>query len=138
MARQPGKNKSDSDRSGSGSHSWHAKYRELKHREQAKKDARKDRGPQKLSNVLAQLMAQRGYAQIGANEECKETWKSVVGKLEKFSRATEVKRGVLYVIVSNSVVMQELTFRKSELVAAMADALPNYKIKDLRFRIGSI
>ena len=135
MAREPKQNPS---KRGSSSSSWHAKYRELKHGEQSQKVDRKDRGPQKLSNVLAQLMAQRGYAQIGADEECREAWKSVVGNLEKFSRATEVKRGVLSVIVSNSVVMQELTFRKSELIAAMADALPNYKIKDLRFRIGSI
>lgn len=83
-------------------------------------------------------MARRGYAQLGANEECNNAWKEVVGKLEKFSRATEVKRGVLQVIVSNSVVMQELTIRKAELISAMVAKLPNHKIKDLRFRVGSI
>lgn len=137
MAEKPNQNQSSRQR-GAASSAWHSKYRALKHREQSQQNNRKDRGPQKLGNVLAELMAQRGYAQIGADEECKEAWNAVVGKLDKFTRATEVKRGVLFVIVSNSVVMQELTFRKKELLTAMADALPNYKIKDLRFRIGSI
>lgn len=98
----------------------------------------KNRGPRKLGNILADLMAQRGYAQVAANEECNEAWKKVVGSLEKFTRATEVKRGVLQVLVSNSVMMQELTFRKPELLAAMTEALPTHNIKDLRFRVGSI
>jgi len=44
----------------------------------------------------------------------------------------------LQVIVSNSVVMQELTIRKTELLTAIVAELPDYKIKDLRFRVGSI
>lgn len=98
----------------------------------------RNRPPQKLSNVLTDLMAQRGYAQLAASEECNDAWRKVIGSMEKFTRATEVKRGVLQIIVSNSVVMQELTFRRPELVAAMSKALPNHKIKDLRFRVGSI
>ena len=105
---------------------------------QAKDKKPKNRGPRKLSNILADLMAQRGYAQIAANEECNEAWKKVVGSLEKFTRAVDVKRGILHVLVSNSVVMQELTFRKPELVTAMKSALPDHNIKDLRFRVGSI
>lgn len=98
----------------------------------------KNRGPRKLNNLLADLMAQRGYAQVAASEECNDAWGKVVGALKKFTRATEVKRGVLQVLVSNSVVMQELTFRKPELLTAMNEALPTHKIKDLRFRVGSI
>lgn len=95
------------------------------------------RDPQKIGEVLTDLLARRGYAQISAHEECQEAWQSVVGSMEKFSRATEVKRGVLQVVVSNSLVMQELTFRKPELIAAMAKALPTHKIKDVRFRVGA-
>lgn len=102
------------------------------------KNPPENRGPQKLSNVLADLMAQRGYAQLAASEECNAAWMTVVGSLDKFTKATDVKRGILQVLVSNSVVMQELTFRKPELLAAMTDALPNHNIKDLRFRVGSI
>ena len=99
---------------------------------------RPKRDPQKVGDVIADLFAQRGYAQIAASEECNEAWRAVVGNLQQLSRATEVKRGVLHVLVSNSVVMQELTFRKQELIPALDAALPNYHIKDLRFRVGSI
>ena len=96
------------------------------------------RDPQKIGDVVSDLLARRGYAQVEAQEECNRAWDRVVGKLGKFSRATEVKRGVLQVIVTNSVVMQELTFRKPELIATMSAELPNHQIKDLRFRVGVI
>ena len=96
------------------------------------------RDPQRISDVLTDLMATRGYAQLSANQECNEAWKSVVGNIHKLSRATEVKRGVLHVVVSNSVVMQELTFRKQELIPALDAALPSHQVKDVRFRVGTI
>lgn len=96
------------------------------------------RDPQKIGDVITDLLARRGYAQVAAHEECQEAWRTVVGKMEKFSRTSEVKRGVLHVIVSNSVVMQELTFRKRELIQSMATELPEHKIKDIRFRVGAI
>lgn len=99
---------------------------------------RPKRDPRKVGDVISDLMAQRGYAQLATNQECQDAWRTVVGKLQHLSRATEVKRGVLHVVVSNSVVMQELTFRKQELIPALDAALPNHQIKDLRFRVGSI
>ena len=99
---------------------------------------RPKRDPQKVGDVITDLLARRGYAQLAANQECNEAWQAVVGKLKEMSRATEAKRGVLQVVVSNSVMMQELTFRKQELIPALAARLPNHQIKDLRFRVGSI
>lgn len=96
------------------------------------------RGPQKIGDLLPDLLARRGYAQIAVHEECQQAWSHAVGELDQFSRATDVKRGVLQVVVSNSVVMQELTFRKSDLISVLAKALPQHKIKDLRFRLGKI
>lgn len=96
------------------------------------------KGPIKIGDILSDLMAQRGYAQVASQAELQQGWKEVVGKLGKFTRVVEVKRGKLHIIVTNSVVMQELTFRKQELVQSMADALPDHKIKEIRFRVGSI
>lgn len=96
------------------------------------------KAPQKLGDVLSDLMAQRGYAQIATHEALQQGWKNVVGKMYQFTRVTEVKRGILHVLVTNSVIMQELTFRKQELTKAVADELPDYKIKEIRYRIGSI
>ena len=45
---------------------------------------------------------------------------------------------VVEVTVCNSAVLQELTFRKTELVKKIATALPDQKIRDMRFRIGTL
>ena len=109
-----------------------------KFHEEKKSREHRARDPQKISDVIADLFARRGYAQLHATEECQTAWASVVDGLAKFSRATEVKRGVLHVLVSNSVVMQELTFRKTELVGEIAKALPSHEIRDIRFKIAAI
>ena len=97
-----------------------------------------NKGPQNIGDVLTDLLAQRGYAQLATQEALQQGWSQVVGKLDKFTRVREVKRGTLHVVVTNSVVMQELTFRKQELAQAVADELPDYKIKEIRFRVGSV
>ena len=97
-----------------------------------------NKGPQKIGDVLTDLLAQRGYAQVATHEALRKGWSAVVGNLEKFTRVADVKRGTLHVIVTNSVVMQELTFRQQELTLAVSEQLPDHKIKEIRFRIGSI
>lgn len=92
-----------------------------------------------MDSVIAELMARRGYAQQNTADERCDAWMTVVGKnIAKRTRAGNVRRGVFEVIVSNSIVMQELTFRKQELVGLLAKELPSENISDLRFRIGSI
>lgn len=99
---------------------------------------KKPGAPKKIGDVLTDLLAQRGYAQVASQEELQQGWSSAVGSLQKFTRAIEVKRGTLHVVVSNSVVMQELTFRKQDLVRLMAEALPDHNIKELRYKVGTI
>lgn len=110
----------------------------MKRKDEFSSKPKQRRDPQKIGDVLTDLLARRGYAQIGAHEECQEAWSKAVGALDKFSRATEVKRGVLHIVVSNSVVMQELTFRKAELISYLAESLPKHKISDLRYKVGKI
>ena len=50
----------------------------------------------------------------------------------------QLRRGKLEVVVANSTLIQELTYQKPTLVAALAQALPDQKIQDLRFRLGAI
>jgi hypothetical protein len=49
-----------------------------------------------------------------------------------------VRRGVVEVTVSNSAALQELTFRKAELIARISAALPEQNICDIRFRVGML
>ena len=95
--------------------------------------------PQGIGDVLAQLMARRGYAREQSFERYAEVWRQVAGDmLAACSRATQVRRGVLEVLVSNSTMIQEITFQKSDLVKRLADALPEENIRDLKLRVGSV
>lgn len=99
----------------------------------------KIREPQRMANVLSQLLARRGYAQQQSLADQEDAWKNAVGEeLARLTRPGLVRRGVWEVFVSNSTLLQELTFRKRELVAKVTASLPNHKIRDLKFRVGPV
>jgi hypothetical protein len=54
------------------------------------------------------------------------------------TRCGAVRRGRLEVIVANSTLIQELTFRKSEIVAGLKQRLPEWEVQDVRFRVGQV
>ncbi len=95
------------------------------------------RGPQRIADTLSGLMARRGYAQEHSSTQRDAAWQQAVGDaLAKHSRPANVQRGLLEITVRNSAVMQELTFRKKQLLKRLVKDLPDLKIRDLRFRIG--
>ncbi len=96
------------------------------------------RKPKQLGNVLAQVMQKRGYAQVRAASERDETWQAVAGEFALATRVGTLRRGVLQIQVANSLQMQELTFRKEELIKKLQIALPNAGIKQLKFRVGQV
>lgn len=99
----------------------------------------KVREPQRLMDVLSQLMAKRGYAQERSVVELEETWRLIVGsQFDAFTRPGLVRRGVLELFVANSAIMQEMTFRKREFLDQLATRLPHRKIRDLRFKVGAV
>ena len=95
--------------------------------------------PKAIGNILAELMARRGYAQVQAATACADAWKQAAGEmLARHSRATQIKRGVLEVICSNSTMVQEMSFQKAGLLKRLGELMPGEPIRDLRFRVGSI
>lgn len=93
----------------------------------------------KIGETLAALIARRGYLQTETADALATAWKKAAGeKMAAMSRAGNVQRGTLEVHVSNSAVLQELTFQKRQLVKKLAELGPDFKIKDLRFRVGPI
>jgi predicted nucleic acid-binding Zn ribbon protein len=105
-------------------------------REQRRYHARK---PKSIGNIIAQLITVRGYGRIQADTNFAAAWKSVVGDaLAKFTQTVRLRRGVLEVTVANSMTIQELTFQKQQILKQLQTTLPDAKIRDLRFRIGSI
>ena len=105
----------------------------------SKSSQQKPTGPQKMADVLSVLMARRGYAQQQSAEISQYSWQQAVGKtFSGHSRAGNIRRGVLEVIVRNSAILQELTFQKKQLLKKMAEINGDQNISDLRFRVGVI
>ena len=95
--------------------------------------------PKPVRDVLSQLLAKRGYAQVQTAACCDAAWQQAVGqKLAADSRPGNVKRGVLEVLVRNSVTLQELGFVKVKAVRVLAKLIPEQQIRDVRFRVGTM
>jgi predicted nucleic acid-binding Zn ribbon protein len=94
---------------------------------------------QPIGDILSELMAKTGFARIQSGEALAAAWRSAAGELAaRYSRAGSVKRGKLEIVVSNSTLLQELNFRKKDLIATLAGALPDHGIRDLKFRLGTM
>lgn len=96
------------------------------------------RRPKRIDNVLAQVVQRRGYAQVRAAGERDEAWQSAVGQFASATKVGALRRGTLEIRVENSLLMQELTFRKEELLGKLQTAMPDAGIKQLRFRVGQV
>ena len=101
------------------------------------------RSPKRIGNVIAQLVQRRGYAQVRAAGQREEAWREVLGDLdlESWAESTRVaglKRGTLEIHVASSLLMQELTFCKEQLLASLQAALPEDGIEQIRFRVANL
>ncbi|WP_425616357.1 DUF721 domain-containing protein [Anatilimnocola sp. NA78] len=97
------------------------------------------RAAKSMGDVVGQLLVKRGYANVQQAASLDAVWNQAVG--ERFSsqtKAGQVKRGVLEVLVINSAVLQELTFVKAKLVKSLAISAADQKIKDIKFRVGKL
>ncbi len=89
-----------------------------------------------ISSVMKRLMSQKGYSAIQATSQLGEQWNEIVGELlARMTRPGNISRGVLLVSVSDSGAVQELHFRKKQILTALQSRLPEAKIEDLRFRV---
>src|SRR5262245_9718834 len=95
--------------------------------------------PKPMRDVLSQLLAKRGYAQVQTAASCEAAWREAVGvKLAADTRPGNVRRGVLEVLVRNSSVSSELGFLKAKIVKTLTKLVHEQKIRDLRFRVETI
>ncbi len=95
--------------------------------------------PKSLGNVMGQLLAKRGYAQVQTAAMNVAAWREAVGeKLARDTRPGNVSRGVLEVLVRNSSINQELSFLSAKIVKTLATLAPQQKIRKLKFRVGAI
>jgi len=97
------------------------------------------RRPKKPANIISQLMARKGYCQNQSANELAEVWQQLVGdKWKNKTKAGRVNRGVLEVFVANAAVNQKIGFEKQKILAALKQRVPQNKITDIKFRVGSV
>ncbi len=95
--------------------------------------------PARLGDILGELFARRGYARVQTAHLHALAWTEAAGQeLARHSRAGAIKRGTLEVLIANSTLLQELTFRKHEILQKLEQLLPDQRIKNLRCRVGPV
>jgi len=97
------------------------------------------RNPKPIGSILSELMARRGYACVQSARAYETAWREAAGELAaRYTRVGALRRGTLEVIVMNSTLVQELTFQKPTLLKLLARLLPDERLQDLRFRVGTL
>jgi predicted nucleic acid-binding Zn ribbon protein len=95
--------------------------------------------PRQVREVMSQLLAKRGYAQVQTAAVCESAWREAVGaRLASDTRLGSVRRGVLEVLVRNSAALQELSFVKAKVLRTLKQLVPEQQIRDVKFRVGSL
>ncbi len=97
-------------------------------------------GPvRQIGQLLRQLLARRNYGRLLSQEQLVELWCQVVEEqLARSSRPGSLRQGLLTVWVTDSVVLQELTFHKRQIVARINILAPQWAIRDLEFRVNPV
>jgi len=94
-------------------------------------------GPQRLSSVLAELSALRGYARSGSRARLERAWAAVAGEaVARETRVRGVARGVLQVDVATAALLGELAgFYRAALAQRLAQRFPELNVRDVKFRL---
>ncbi|MDA7979207.1 MAG: DUF721 domain-containing protein [Pirellulales bacterium] len=92
-----------------------------------------------MADALGELLARRGFARVHSTEALEAAWREVAGPgLAEHTRLCGLKRGRLEIMISNSVLLQEMSYRKQELLEQMITAAPDAGVQELKFKIGPI
>jgi len=91
-------------------------------------------GIAKIGDVIPQLIVRYGLHRHRNLEQIEEAWRQVVGEQYAFiTQIEKLQRGILTIKVPHNAIIQELSFRHSELVDALDPLIAGEKIKKIRF-----
>ena len=97
------------------------------------------RRPKKAADLISKITARYGIGSRKSNDQLQGLFDSIVGvEFANHCRVNGLSRGVLEVLVSNSALTQQLSFKRHEIINHIKKNLPNEKISDLRFRSGPL
>ena len=90
-------------------------------------------------SIVNRLLARKGYAQVEERDQIQALWNQGVGEhIARHSRCGRLLRGTMEVYVANSLVLSELTFDKSNILARLQKESLGKAIQDLKFRLGAV
>ncbi len=114
-----------------------ADFHARRDREQRRHYARR---PKKIADVLAQLITARGYGRIQADADFTAAWQAAAGAtIAQYTRPGRLRRGILEVTVAQLERSSKNSPSKNNKSSPQLQTeLPDAKIRDIRFRIGSI
>ena len=89
-----------------------------------------------ISSIVDRLIVEKGYAAQQSMEVLREQWHIAVGDaLFSQSRVGKIQRGILQVFALNTIVLSELEYSKSKALKHLKSTLPDFKLRDIRFRL---
>ncbi len=99
-----------------------------------------ERGPEPVAEILSRLFLARGWGSRQSRHQLEQAWQEAVGELAaRRTRLGALRRGVLEVLVGDAVLLQEFAnFQKQQVLKSLNERLGEGKLRELRFRLGSI
>jgi hypothetical protein len=96
-----------------------------------------DPGPLHVSKALSELIALRGFARVQGDAQLQADWDRAAGaEVAVYTRVGGLSRGTLQVLVGNPALLAELNgFHKANILLALQQTRPDYKIKQLKFKL---
>ncbi|MDR0608671.1 MAG: DUF721 domain-containing protein [Planctomycetaceae bacterium] len=91
-------------------------------------------GVVRVADVLPQLIAKYGLQKQRNTEQITRIWRETIGEpYGSVTRVIGLKSGTIEIAVPHHAFVQELSFRQPELLTGLKTALPEEKIKRIKF-----
>ena len=97
------------------------------------------RSAKPIKQIMADLVVRRGLGRVLATEELNQTWRKIVGEpFAAQSQPSQLRGGILEIIVTHTVYKQEMQYLEEKILAQLHEQAADMKIRGLRYRVGQI
>jgi len=112
---------------------------ELARRQKSEQARRYARQPKPVKDVIARLVMRRGLGRVLASTQLEQIWHQIVGRdVATRSRPGQIRGGILEIIVTHSVLKQEMRYTEQQTLAQLRQHAPQLAVRGLRYRIGRL
>jgi predicted nucleic acid-binding Zn ribbon protein len=95
-------------------------------------------GPQRIGEFVKQFLKRAGLDRPARESALADAWGQALGdpRLAAHVRPGTIRNGVLRAVVDSPVVLQQLSFRRREIVKRLGELAPGAGVRDVRFVVG--